>query len=420
MNKRSFFAPEVKLYYNLLEEDIKKPVIITTPCELILFIDEPLDSTKINLIKVKDEVSKGAKLYLYNDSTEYTICPVAGEISKMDTFTNYYGKIITLIKIKNNFDKTDMIGVKTYDMRENLVFADNYLRSLPNSSLPLKTLIDENYNINTIIIACADSSLLSTSNQYFGLKFSDKIKKAVKILRNMTSIVNICITIPEEFSIPACFEGITIIKTQRRYPLNSPSMILKNHLSLILNPGEKPEDKGVCFVSAETAIALVDTYDTKIIETQKTLSIIDKQGEIHRAKATIGTPLSALFNEFKIHINHHDRVVVGCPMTGYSIYSTQHPVEPDMDIILVQDKDYIEHSEDNSCVNCGKCVRVCPAKVPVNMLIRYLKAFEYEQAADKYDLISCIDCGLCSYVCTARIPVYQYIRLGKQELEKIS
>jgi electron transport complex protein RnfC len=73
----------------------------------------------------------------------------------------------------------------------------------------------------------------------------------------------------------------------------------------------------------------------------------------------------------------------------------------------------------NACINCGECVRICPAKIQVNMLVRFLEAGLYDDAVDRYDLFSCIECGLCSYVCTAKIPVFQYIRLSKQELARI-
>jgi electron transport complex protein RnfC len=61
-------------------------------------------------------------------------------------------------------------------------------------------------------------------------------------------------------------------------------------------------------------------------------------------------------------------------------------------------------------------VRICPARVPVNMLVRLLEAGKYETAAEEYDLFSCVDCGLCTCVCPARIPIFQYIRLAKYEL----
>jgi len=54
----------------------------------------------------------------------------------------------------------------------------------------------------------------------------------------------------------------------------------------------------------------------------------------------------------------------------------------------------------------------------VNMLVRFLEANQYEEAADNYDLYSCIECGLCSYVCVSKIPIFQYIKLAKYELER--
>ena len=52
------------------------------------------------------------------------------------------------------------------------------------------------------------------------------------------------------------------------------------------------------------------------------------------------------------------------------------------------------------------------------MLVRYLEANQYENAADSYDLHSCIECGLCSYVCVSKIPIFQYIKLAKYELKR--
>jgi electron transport complex protein RnfC len=52
------------------------------------------------------------------------------------------------------------------------------------------------------------------------------------------------------------------------------------------------------------------------------------------------------------------------------------------------------------------------------MLVRFLEAGQYEEAADNYDLLSCIECGLCSFVCVSRIPIFQYIKLAKYELDR--
>ena len=105
-------------------------------------------------------------------------------------------------------------------------------------------------------------------------------------------------------------------------------------------------------------------------------------------------------------------------MAGRALFSEEAPVLADTEAILVQDKAQIVPSSDSHCVNCGECVRACPARIPVNMLIRFLENGMWQDAANQYDLLSCVECGLCSYVCSARIPLFQYIMLGKHEFTR--
>lgn len=106
-------------------------------------------------------------------------------------------------------------------------------------------------------------------------------------------------------------------------------------------------------------------------------------------------------------------------MTGAAIYSDQFPVMPDTDAIMVQPGADIPLTSDYPCINCGDCIPICPARIQVNMLVRFLEAGQYQEAADLYDLQSCVDCGLCAFVCPSKIPVFQYIKLAKYELDRL-
>ena len=416
MIKRSFFTlAKPRLNYDLVEPDPKELESIPIPSNLILLLHEPIDSTRQALIKKGDAVEKGEKLRLYNESTEYTISPVTGTITLIDTYSDDFGNTSTYFVIKNDQNQTTGTDSITYDLKDDIASADEYLRTLPGAP-PLKILASDDIKINTIVITCADIDLLSTTHQYVASKFLNEIKQGAQILKKITHVPKLCITVPEGLNIQGGFDSIQVFETALEYPSNLPAMILKDHLNMVLPAGKTPEDIGGCFITAEAVCALAKAYKTKSAGFEKILMVIGKQGTRYRIKATIGTPLRRIFNTFSIHINDQDRIVIGGPMKGFATYTHHYPVQPDTDTVMIQDRDIIPELSDNPCVNCGKCIRICPVNIPVNILVRYIEADQYEEAADKYDLESCIECGLCAYVCTARIPLYQYVRLGKHEL----
>ena len=136
-------------------------------------------------------------------------------------------------------------------------------------------------------------------------------------------------------------------------------------------------------------------------------------------KARIGVPFRDIFKACQIEVNANDRLIVGGPLTGTAVYSEDHPVMADTDAIMVQDYSDVSLASDYPCINCGECVRICPAQIQVHMLVRLLENGMYQEAVEEYDLNSCINCGLCSLVCVSKIPIFQYIRLGQYELAQI-
>lgn len=419
MMKRSFFTlTQPKLTYDLVESDPKELELIPTPSNLILLLNEAIDSTRQAIIKKGDPVEKGGKVTLYENSEAYTISPVTGTIETIDTYSDDFGNTSTYLVVKTDSSQTDDSNALTYELKEDIASANEYLRGLPGAP-PLKILANDDKKINTIVITCTDIDLLSTTNQYITLNCMDEIKDGAQILKRMTNVPKFCISIPEGLDIQDGFDSMQTFKTSNVYPSNLPAMIIKDHLNMILPAGKSPEDIGICFISAEAVVSLARAYKSGTANFEKILTIIGKQGKPYRVKATIGTPIKKILDKFSIHISEQDRIIIGGPMKGFAAFTHFHPVRPDMDTIIIQDRDAIAELSDNACVNCGKCIQVCPANIPVNLLVRYLEANQYEEAFDQYDLGSCIECGLCAYVCLARIPLYQYIRLGKHELLKL-
>ncbi len=416
MIKRSFFAlSKPRLTYDLLDTSLQSAEPIAVPGSLTLLLPEEIDSAKKALIGPGHAVKKGQKLKLYDDSTAYVLSPVAGTIKGFDSYSDDFGNTATYIMIKPDPSaKGDEQWAQT-NLEKNLEFAVGYLGQIPGA-LPFSTLANPDYNIRTIVVTGADTDILCDTCQFVCTAYADQMVAGARILKEMTRADRICITVPENLSVQVDLDGFNVLKTSDTYPSSLPTMVMKNHLGKVLSPGTLPENEGVCFIRPEALVSLARIYETGHPVFDKVITLIDKGGKKYRVKATIGTPISKILSCFNVQINERDRVIIGGPMRGLATYTVHHPVVPDMDTIMVQDRDVIAELSDNACVNCGECIRICPANVPVNLLVRYLEATLYEEAADRFDLESCIECGLCSYVCRARIPLYQYIRLGKHEL----
>ncbi len=426
MIKKSFIGlTNTKLIYDLVEENPKNPEIIPMPSRLRLIVKESLNSSKQTLVKEGDTVKEGDRLFLYKESTEYVMSPCNGTITSIAPYIGDFGTAYTYlsveIKKKQESEKNEDF-IKLINSSSNFESASKFLNSLPGSP-PFKTLANSRNKIHTIIITGADPDLMSTTNQYFLTSAIDEIKEGIKLLQKMTNkILKIMITVPEKIkNIDNIdnIDNIKILKIPSFYPESLPHMIMKNHLNITVPAGKTCEDMGVCFISAEAVVSIFKTHKNKKFVYDKVLTIINKNGEKNRVSAVIGTPIYEILKKFKIYTNEKDRIVIGGLMKGVAAYTLDHSVQPDMDTIIIQDRDYIEYVSNYPCINCGKCIKICPANIPVNLLVRYLEADIYEEAENNFDLQSCIECGLCSYVCTARIPLLQYIRLGKHELLRL-
>jgi electron transport complex protein RnfC len=67
------------------------------------------------------------------------------------------------------------------------------------------------------------------------------------------------------------------------------------------------------------------------------------------------------------------------------------------------------------CINCGRCVMVCPVNLVPGMLSLYCAKNHFERAEGE-GLFTCIECGCCDYVCPSRRPLVHLFRHAKHQL----
>lgn len=374
------------------------------------------DATGLLAIKAGDTINTGQKIKTGEDDKSYFISPVTGTISEISQNPGYLGKEIINISIDvNENDQWDDEFEKA-EKTDIALVSGNFLRTLPGTA-DFSSLLDPERSIDTIIINGIDSEPLIQTNQAVIKNDSALLKEGIDLLKKMTSVKQVILTVPPGQAIRIA--GADIKEIELVYPDTLPQVVMMKELGKIIPQGGSPEDAGVCFINAEGVVSLAKAFSEGKLPVDKTLTVINKEGKPRILRARIGTPIKDVLSQAGIVMNHGDRLIIGGPMRGRAAFSEDEPIMYDTDAIMAQDKEQIVLNSDIPCVNCGECVRACPTKVPVNMLVRLLENSLYEEAAREYDLLSCIECGLCSYVCIARIPVYHYIMLGKFEFARL-
>lgn len=417
MMKKPFFGlGKPKIQYsgvkNIEGGDVKE---IPPSTRITLMHRSPSSELGNLAISTGDEVKTGQKLNLRETGEAYLTSTATGTITDISHTTEYTGQTFTSVSIEakskdlwdDEFEKT---GKDTAP--ENVL---PFLSCLPGIS-DLTSIIKIDNPLNTIIINGLDRDLLIVTNQIIVKTEAEHLAEGIEYLKKITGVGRIIFVVPPSLRMEAEKSGAEVKVIEPVYPDAIPDLLMKRILDNPVPPSKSFEDLGVGFISPEAVVALRAAFVEGKLPVTKVLTVIDKDNRLTCIKARIGTPVRDILSALNIDVSHGDRLVFGGPMSGQNVYSEDMPILPDTDAIMVQDKGQVNPSGNDPCINCGECVRACPAKLPVNMLIRLLENGLYEEAAQEYDLLSCIECGLCSYVCVMRIPISHYIMLGKHEL----
>ena len=216
----------------------------------------------------------------------------------------------------------------------------------------------------------------------------------------------------------ADYADIEILVIPTKYPSGGEKQLIENVTGKQVPKGGIPADLGILCQNVATVKAINDAVCLGQPSIERIVTVTGnsvKQAGNYRIR--IGTSVDYLLQQCQAETSANP-VILGGPMMGFQLPSTQDPLVKTSNCLIVPDPQELS-SQDTSmaCIRCGQCEVACPAQLLPQQLYWLAKSDAFDKL-EQYNLMDCIECGACAYVCPSQIPLVQHYRYAKGMLRQ--
>ena len=281
--------------------------------------------------------------------------------------------------------------------------------------------------IEYVIANCAECEPYLTSDYRRMIEEPEKIVEGMKVILRLFDKAKGILAV--EDNKPDCVaalkkltadeKDITVKALKTKYPQGAERQLIYASTGRAINSSMLPADAG----------CIVDNVDTIVAINQ---AVREGKPLMHRIVTVTGDAVADPRNFIvRIGTNYHElveeaggfktepaKIVSGGPMMGFALFGLDVPTTKTSSALLCMTEDEVSRYEPSACINCGRCVEVCPGRVLPSKLADFAEHGEEEKFL-AYNGMECCECGCCSYVCPAKRPLTQEIKsMRKMQLAK--
>jgi electron transport complex protein RnfC len=282
--------------------------------------------------------------------------------------------------------------------------------------------------IDTLLVSALDLEPSLSVNRYLAGIESEALGVGIASLKAVSGAEQVVIVTDKNLPLPEPLralaaadeeEATRIVRLNgRRYPIGLPIPLIKAVLGReVPLPYGRPRDVGVALATVQTIVSLGETLLTGVPPVSTLLTV--GGGALGRAgivEVPLGTTIEDLVAALGGFTRAPSKLIVGGPMTGFAHYDLAVPLGKDAGgLFALTGQEITPVGTYRECINCGRCVAVCPVNLVPGMLSMYCAKDRFEEAAAK-GLFTCIECGCCDYVCPSRRPLVHFFRHAKHQL----
>lgn len=412
-------------------------VVLPAPEKVFIPMQMHIGAPCTPTVSVGDCVRIGDKI---GDSEAAVSAPihasVSGTVSGIYTMTVGGGARTTVVEITSDgkMETAELTPPNVTD-RESFLQAvrASGLVGLGGAGFPMhvKLRVPAGKTVDTLLINVAECEPYLTSDHrtvledgwdvmsgvYAVLRYLDISRVLICVEENKPDAIETLRRIADSSADP--LDRVRVLPLKASYPQGAEKVLIQAATGREVPKGGLPADAG-CIVMNVTGIAKLAVYlKTGMPLVSKRVTV---DGDAVKAPGNvivpIGTPVSELLSFVGLK-EEPGKVLMGGPMMGISLASTDVPVVKNNNGILAFTEKGSALPKPSACIRCARCVMHCPMGLSPVTLAKASERGDTEALA-KNDLLSCMECGSCSFVCPAHRPLVQNMRIGKGLLREKS
>lgn len=216
-------------------------------------------------------------------------------------------------------------------------------------------------------------------------------------------------------------DHIEVMELKTKYPQGAERQLIYATTGRAINSAMLPADAGCIVNNCDTVCSIYRAvYEGRPLMHRIVTVTGDAIANPQNFCICTGMNYHELIEEAGGFKKEPKKIVSGGPMMGFALYNLDVPATKTSSALLCMTKDEAAQYEPSACINCGKCVEVCPGRVIPARLADFAERHDEEMFL-KYDGMECCECGCCSYICPAKRHLTQSIKsmrkiiLGKRK-----
>ena len=272
--------------------------------------------------------------------------------------------------------------------------------------------------VDTILLNGCECEPLLTADHRVLLEFADDVIFGLKAIIKATGAEKGLIVIednkPDAIELmkekTAGYDNMDVVVARTKYPQGAEKMLIKRVTGRKVPSGGLPADVGCIVSNISTTKAISDAIQKGMPLIERVVTVTgEKLKKPGNYIVKIGTNTKDLIDYCGGLTDDDVTIKAGGPMMGFVLSDLNVPIMKGSNGIIAVETD---HTVEQPCIKCGRCMDVCPMELSPLYFAKYADEENWQGMKDK-NVMDCIECRCCEYICSSKIPLVAKIKAGK-------